>query len=54
MKGCINTWKYNIQNGDEISIGSGGLKTMNGICRHTVSIHVQMNSVECAIIQITK
>ena len=46
MKGCINTWKYNIHYGDKIVIGPKGLILMNGICRHAVSINVQMNSGE--------
>jgi hypothetical protein len=31
-------WKYNTQYGDEISLGPGGHKMMNGIYRHAVSL----------------
>ncbi len=54
MNGCINTWKYNIQNGDEIIIGPGGQKMMYGIHIHPVSPNVQMKSVECEMLQMIK
>jgi hypothetical protein len=54
MEGCTKTWKYNIQNGDEISIGPLGLIMKNGICNDAKSTHEQMNSVQCTMLQIIK
>jgi hypothetical protein len=54
MKGCIRTWKYNIQNSDAMCEGPCRQIMMNGICRHVMSINVQINSVECTMLQMTK
>jgi hypothetical protein len=50
----MNKWKCNIQYGDEKDICPRGHIMVNGICRHEVSINVQMNSVECKTLQIIK
>jgi hypothetical protein len=54
MKGCINSCKYNKQIGKEINICPGGQIMINGIGRHTVSINVQMNGVECTMLHMKK
>jgi hypothetical protein len=54
MKESINTWKYNLQYSDEMSVCPGGHIMMNGICRHAVSINVQLNTIECTTLQIIK